>query len=83
MSVRHPLYFCHMERIIHHWKKTAFWIFPAAVGMSAGLAYWYWVGCTPEGCAITGNPYIMGGLGALMGWSVGDDIHRLLTKKKK
>lgn len=72
-----------MDVSMYHWKKMLFRIIPAVLGLGGGLAYWWWVGCTPEGCALTGNPYLMGGFGALFGWSLGDDIHRFFQKRKK
>ncbi len=37
------------------------------IGASLGFLYYYYVGCVSGTCAITSNPYISTGYGALMG----------------
>ena len=37
-------------------------------GALAGLAYYYLVGCSSGSCAITSNPWISSGYGAVIGW---------------
>lgn len=50
-----------------------------AIGLIAGWAYWYFVGCSSGSCAITFNPYNSMGYGALMGILLTWDT----AKKKK
>lgn len=42
------------------------------IGMSAGFAYYYFIGCESGACPITSNPYISAGYGLasglLLGW---------------
>lgn len=42
------------------------------IGMSAGFAYYYYIGCQSGACPITNNPYISMGYGLaaglLLGW---------------
>lgn len=40
----------------------------AFTGALAGLAYWYFVGCSSGKCAITSNPYISTIYGGVTGW---------------
>ncbi len=42
----------------------------AAVGGSAGFAYYYFVGCASGTCAITSNPFMSIAWGALLGYFV-------------
>jgi hypothetical protein len=42
-----------MKRFIAKYKLT---FIGAVVGAFAGLAYWYFVGCSTGSCAITSNP---------------------------
>ena len=56
------------------WGKIAAF---GLIGMIAGFAYYYFIGCNSGTCAITSNPYISSGYGlgagVLLGWD---------TKKK-
>jgi len=56
------------------WGKIAAF---GLIGMIAGFAYYYFIGCNSGTCAITSNPYISScyglGAGVLLGWD---------TKKK-
>jgi hypothetical protein len=38
-----------------------------AVGAIFGFLYYYYIGCASGSCAITSNPYISTGYGAMMG----------------
>lgn len=44
-----------------------------AIGLAAGFAYYYFIGCNSGSCPITSNPYISSGyglgVGILLGWS--------------
>lgn len=44
--------------------KTTLWI---AGGAALGLSYFVLVGCNSGGCAITSDPWISSGYGALVG----------------
>ena len=44
--------------------KTSLWI---AGGAGLGLSYYLFVGCNSGGCAITSDPWISSGYGALVG----------------
>ena len=52
-----------------NWKKMAIYGF---IGLVAGYAYYYFIGCNSGTCAITSNPYISSGYGLgtglLLGW---------------
>ncbi|NOX88006.1 MAG: hypothetical protein GXO77_03200 [Calditrichaeota bacterium] len=56
------------------WKKLLIF---GALGMIAGYAYYYFIGCVSGSCPLTSNPYLMTGYGLgaglILGWS---------TKKK-
>ncbi len=47
------MYLCCMKRFIAKYKLT---IIGVGVGALAGLAYWYFIGCSTGSCAITSNP---------------------------
>ncbi len=47
-----------------HWLKLGVFL---ALGALGGFAYYYFIGCASGTCAITSNPYISTGYGALMG----------------
>lgn len=53
------------------WTKMALYGF---IGLLAGFAYYYFIGCKSGTCAITSNPYISSGYGLgagmLLGWEV-------------
>jgi Family of unknown function (DUF6132) len=44
--------------------KTSLWI---AGGAGLGLSYYLFVGCNSGGCAITSDPWISSGYGAIVG----------------
>lgn len=46
------------------WTKR---ILPVALGALAGFLYYNYVGCVTGTCAITGNPWLSTGYGALIG----------------
>ncbi|HLP16090.1 MAG TPA: DUF6132 family protein [Bacteroidota bacterium] len=48
---------------------TLFWkrVIAASLGLIAGYAYYYYIGCASGTCPITGNPYISSLYGGLMG----------------
>ncbi|NOX17282.1 MAG: hypothetical protein GXO87_03250 [Chlorobi bacterium] len=52
-------------------------ILPVAAGAGLGFAYYYFIGCSSGGCAITSNPYISTAYGAALGL-----ILAFPTKKK-
>lgn len=43
------------------------WIAGIVAGASVGFAYWYFIGCTTSGCAITSSPVNSALYGSLMG----------------
>ena len=45
-------------------KKTSLWI---VLGAGLGFGYYALVGCSSGGCAITSDPWISSGYGALVG----------------
>lgn len=49
------------------------------IGMAAGFAYYYFIGCTSGTCPITSNPYLTTGYGLGAGLILGFDG----VKKKK
>lgn len=53
-----------------HWLKLGVFL---ALGALGGFAYYYFIGCASGACAITSNPYISTGYGALMGAALGWD----------
>jgi len=55
-------------------KSNAFSIAGAVVGVGAGWAYWYFIGCSSGGCAITSNPLNSSLYGGLMGFLVGQSL---------
>ena len=57
------------------WKKL---IVFSLLGMAAGYAYYYFIGCASGSCALTSNPYLMTGYGLGAGIVLGWD-----TRKKK
>jgi uncharacterized membrane protein YdjX (TVP38/TMEM64 family) len=57
------------------WKKL---IIFSLLGMAAGYAYYYFIGCASGSCALTSNPYLMTGYGLGAGIVLGWD-----TRKKK
>ncbi|HHE54356.1 MAG TPA: hypothetical protein ENL21_01140 [Caldithrix abyssi] len=57
------------------WKKLLIFGF---LGMAAGFAYYYFIGCVGNSCPITSNPYLMTGYGLGAGLVLGWD-----TKKPK
>ena len=42
-------------------------VLPVLGGAILGYGYYYYIGCTSGGCAITSNPYISTAYGAFMG----------------
>jgi len=46
-------------------------VLPGVAGAVAGYLYWAKVGCSSGGCAITSDPWLTTGFGALMGLSLG------------
>lgn len=59
-------------------KKYTLQMIGIAVGMIAGYAYYYFIGCNSGTCPITSNPYISVIYGAILGYLVFD-----LFKKKE
>lgn len=53
-----------------HWLKLGLFL---ALGALGGFAYYYFIGCASGTCAITSNPYISTGYGALIGAVLGWD----------
>ena len=51
----------------HLWIKRKVEIIGALIGSLIGIGYWYFVGCSSGTCAITSNPYISTGYGAITG----------------
>ncbi|MEJ2055151.1 MAG: DUF6132 family protein [Calditrichaceae bacterium] len=58
-----------MDIIKNKWFKFVFY---GVLGMTAGFAYYYFIGCNSGSCPITGNPYISSiyglGAGLVLGW---------------
>ncbi|MFN3638129.1 MAG: DUF6132 family protein [Chloroherpetonaceae bacterium] len=59
-----------------HWLKLGVFL---ALGALGGFAYYYFIGCTSGTCAITSNPYISTGYGALIGAVLGWDTKNAKT----
>lgn len=59
-------------------KKNILGLVGIVVGMLAGYAYYYFIGCSSGGCPITSNPYISIVYGAILGYLFFD-----LFKKKE
>ncbi|MBI5216592.1 MAG: hypothetical protein HY960_12645 [Ignavibacteriae bacterium] len=57
-------------------KKWKHFILPTLLGATGGYAYYYFIGCVSGTCAITSNPYISTGYGALMGFLVFSSFRR-------
>lgn len=57
------------------WKKLVIF---SVLGMAAGFAYYYFIGCVGNSCPITSNPFLMTGYGLGAGLVLGWD-----TKKPK
>ncbi|MBI3195133.1 MAG: hypothetical protein HYZ34_11810 [Ignavibacteriae bacterium] len=55
------------------WKR---FVLPTVLGAVGGYAYYYFIGCVSGTCAITSNPYISTGYGALMGFLVSSGLRR-------
>jgi hypothetical protein len=53
-------------------------IIVALIGAAGGFCYWLFIGCASGNCSITANWETSTGVGALMGWLVGD-----MAKQKK
>ena len=58
-----------MNLFSNKWFKLGLYGF---LGLTAGFAYYYFIGCTGGSCPITSNPYISSayglGAGLLLGW---------------
>jgi hypothetical protein len=48
-------------------KKNALYLIGGVLGAIGGYFYWKNVGCSTNSCAITSNPYLTIGYGALLG----------------
>lgn len=59
-------------------KKNKLGLIGIVVGMVAGYAYYYYIGCSSGTCPITSNPYISIIYGAILGYLTFD-----LFKKKE
>jgi hypothetical protein len=62
-----------------HWLKLGAFL---ALGALGGFAYYYFIGCASGTCAITSNPYISTGYGALMGALLGWDGKKKAKSKQ-
>ncbi|HLT79924.1 MAG TPA: DUF6132 family protein [Cyclobacteriaceae bacterium] len=47
--------------------KYVKWVIGLFLGSAIGFAYWYFIGCNTNGCAITSSPLNSSLYGALMG----------------
>ena len=63
----------------NRWFKPALF---ALIGGILGFAYYYFIGCTTNSCAITSNPYISTGYGFGAGFLLGFDF-KFGKKKEK
>ncbi len=62
------------------WKKL---IIFGVIGMAAGYAYYYFVGCASGSCPLTSNPYLMTGYGLGAGLVLGWDFKKRKPQKEK
>ena len=53
-----------MKIFQNKWFKVGLY---GSIGMIAGFAYYYFIGCTSGSCPITSNPWLSTGYGALVG----------------
>ena len=51
-------------------------------GVMLGYAYYRLVGCRTGACPLQSSPYFTLGLGALLGWTISDEIGRFLEKRR-
>ena len=63
------------ELLSNKWIKTSLFVVLGAIG---GYSYYYFIGCSSGGCAITSNPYISSGYGMAVGLLLSFD-----SKKKQ
>lgn len=63
-------------------KKYKTPLITALLGALGGLAYWHFIGCASGTCGITANWETSMGMGAVMGWLLGD-IAKDKTSKKQ
>ncbi|HGY56597.1 MAG TPA: hypothetical protein ENK44_12885 [Caldithrix abyssi] len=69
-----------MEFFKHRWAKPLVF---GLIGMSAGYAYYYFIGCTSGSCPLTSNPFITTGYGLGAGLILGWDGKRPVKKKEE
>ncbi|RLD13427.1 hypothetical protein DRI50_07200 [candidate division KSB1 bacterium] len=62
------------------WKKL---IIFSLLGMAAGYAYYYFIGCASGSCPLTSNPYLMTGYGLGAGLVLGWDFKKKPKKIEK
>jgi len=48
----------------------------ASLGALAGFLYWNYVGCASGNCAITAKWYTSTIYGLILGWLLGDSMHK-------
>ena len=60
-----------MQILSSRWFKPVLY---ALIGGALGFAYYYFIGCTTNTCAITSNPYISTGYGLGAGFLLGFDF---------
>jgi hypothetical protein len=60
------------------WLKMGIFGF---IGMAAGFAYYYYIGCASGTCPITSNPFISTGYGLAAGLLIGWDGSRKKQEK--
>jgi H+/Cl- antiporter ClcA len=67
-------------------RPPKYWLYilvGTAVGVLAGYAYFYFIGCRSGACALRANPYYNMLLGGLLGYIVTDWIVTAAFKRKK
>lgn len=50
------------------------YIIGVSIGLLTGFFYYHFVGCSTGGCAITSNPWLTIGWGAIMGFLIVDSF---------
>lgn len=57
------------------------YIISAAIGATAGFAYYYYIGCVTGTCPIQTNPWLSTGFGTLFGVTLLPDVFAKFTGK--
>ncbi len=68
-----------MQLLIDFMKRQWLPVLGVAIGIPAGYAYWYFIGCDSGNCPITSSPW----MSVLWGGMMGGLILDLFKSKKK